>query len=339
MRCLVVGGSGFLGGAIADAIAAAGHDTTILSRGEATRPTAAGVEAIRADRHKDLGRLKGQAFDWVFDSCAYTPDAVHKLLDAVGDGLKRYVLISSVSAYGVFDKRGLAEGDPAPDATPEDLAVARTVPTANRSSGVAYGASYGPLKRACEIAAAERLGDRATALRVGLLVGAGDYTDRLTWWARRIDQAHGDRRRVPAVGPPDRAVQLIDVRDAALFALCCAENGLGGIWNVTGRPMPFADLLDALITAAGSPAEVVWTDEPTALAVGLTPWTDLPLITPVASEYRYLLEVNTERACAAGLRCRPLEATLARLLDWDRDRRDQPLKCGLTPEQEALLMA
>jgi len=337
MRCLIVGGTGFLGAAMADAIAASGHQTTILSRGATSRPAMAGVEAICADRYKDLHILEGREFDWVFDSCAFEPGAVHRLLDAVGDGLKRYVMLSSSSAYGTFTKPGLNDDDPAPDATPDDLAVARNVPASQRASAFAYGASYGPLKRACEIEAAERLGDRATALRVGLLVGAGDYTDRLTWWARRIDAAHGNRRRVPAPGPPERRVQLIDVRDAALFALRCAANTIPGIWNVTGRPMPLAELLETLIKVARSPAEIVWIDETAVLAAGIKPWSDLPLMAPAMPEFRYFLEVDAQRARAAGLQCRPLEETLAPLLDWDRSR-DEPLKCGLTPVQEALLI-
>lgn len=338
MHCLIVGGTGFLGGAMADAVAAAGHRVTILVRGDTVRPGNEDVETIRADRYGDLRMLHDRDFDWVFDSCAYTPDAVTALLDAVGGGIKRYVMISSISAYGTFAKRGLTEDDPAPDATPDDYAVARSVPIAKRASAFGYGASYGPLKRACEIAAAERLGDRATALRVGLLVGAGDYTDRLTWWARRIDEARGVHRHVPAPGPAERAVQLIDVRDAALFALRCAEDDLGGIWNVTGRPMPFGDLMKALVDATDAPAEIAWVDEQAVLDAGVSPWTDFPLMAPSVPEFRYFLEVDTERVRAAGLRCRPLIETLSPLIDWDRGRRDQSLKCGLTPAQEALLL-
>lgn len=339
MRCLIVGGTGFLGGAIADVVAAAGHETTVLSRGETRRPLPERAETIRADRYEDLRAIEGRDFDWVFDTCAYTPDAVHLLLDAVGERLTRYVMISSLSAYGSFTKLGLTEVDPVPDVTEDDLAVARGVPVAERASAFAYGGSYGPLKRACEIAAEERLGDdRATKLRVGLLVGAGDYTDRLTWWARRIDEAQGVRRRVPAPGPVDRPVQLIDVRDAALFALRCAEKELPGLWNVTGRPMPLADLLNALIRVTRSPAEVVWIDETNVIEAGIKPWTDLPLMAPVKPEFQYFLEVDSERAHTAGLRCRPLDETLMPLIAWDRDRRDQSLKCGLTIEQEASLM-
>lgn len=339
MRCLIVGGTGFLGGAMADAVASAGHQVAILSRGEMSRASTVGVEVIHADRHTDLSALKGRDFDWVFDSCAYTPGAVNKLLDALGDGFKRYVMISSISAYGTFSKLGLNEDDPAPTASEEDIAAASAVSAEKRTSAPAYGTSYGPLKRACEIVAVERLGDRATLLRVGLLVGAGDYTDRLTWWVRRIDEAHGDRQRVPAPAPVHRVVQLIDVRDVALFALRCANNGFKGIWNVTGQPIPLSDILNELINVTRSQAKLVWVEEKMVLEAGVEPWTDLPLMAPAIPQFQNFMAVNTDHAVAAGLECRLLEETLLPLLDWDRRRRDQALKGGLSPEQEFALLA
>ena len=215
MRCLVVGGTGFLGGAITDALQGAGHEVAVLSRGRSARALPEGVETIVADRHGDLGALEGRGFDWVFDTCAYAPDAVTRLLDAVGDRLSRYVLISSISVYGSYETEGMDETAPAPDASEEDLAKAASLGPDERSDAFAYGASYGPLKHACERAAEDVLGARACALRVGLLVGAGDYTDRLTWWVRRLDEAAGARAEVPVPAPMDRAVQMIDVRDVA----------------------------------------------------------------------------------------------------------------------------
>jgi len=338
MRCLVVGGTGFLGGAIVDALAAEGHAVSILSRGGTARDVPAGVEAIRGDRHEDLSALADREFDWAFDTCAYAPDAVEHLLDALGPELRRYVLISSISAYGDFSKPGLTEAEPVPDATDADIAVAADIASEDRASAPAYGASYGPLKRACERAADARSGERATALRVGLLVGAGDYTDRLTWWVRRLDEAKGSRRRVPAPGPETRPVQMIDVRDVAGFALRCANDDLGGIWNVTGRPIPFSRLLDGIVAATGSAAEIVWVRGEAVTAAGIAPWTEMPLMAPTDPAFRHFLEVDTGRAEQAGLITRPLAETLEPLVAWDRDRRDSDLRCGMTEAQEAELV-
>jgi 2'-hydroxyisoflavone reductase len=339
MRCLVVGGTGFLGGAIADQLVESGHSVAILSRGQTSRSTHSSVETITADRYGNLDNLAEQSFDWVFDSCPYSPDAVEALLTVVGSDIDRYVMVSSISAYGEFLEPGLCETANVPEATAQDFEVAANVPAESRASAFAYGSSYGPLKRACEIKAKHMLGDRATALRVGLLVGAGDYTDRLTWWVRRIDRAQTEYLEIPAPAPQNRMVQLIDVRDVALFALKCAADELAGIWNVTGEPMPLLDVLNAIIDVSCSNAELIWVSEDKIQKTGVKPWVDIPMMAPLMPEFRYFLEVSTSKARSAGLMCRPLEETLRPLLNWDRGRRRLHLKCGLTPEQEASLLS
>lgn len=339
MRCLIVGGTGFLGGALTDTIAHAGHEVSVLARGQSVRPLPEGVDIIRADRYEDMSPLKERHFDWVFDTCAYTPKAVNMLLDALENSFERYVLISSISAYGDFTEPYLTEDQPVPEPNDNDFAVALTIAASERTSAFAYGASYGPLKRGCEIVAEKRLGQRVTALRVGLLVGVHDYTDRLTWWVRRIDEANGKRRSVPAPRPPTRSVQLIDVRDVAHFALQCAEKKLASIWNVTGSPMPLIDLLNAIVRVAKSSADILWIDEQKIVEAGIEPWVDFPLMTPIAPQFQYLFDVDTRRAQTAGLQCRSIDDILIPVLASDREHRELPLKCGLTLEQEALLLA
>ncbi|MEL6686941.1 MAG: NAD-dependent epimerase/dehydratase family protein [Pseudomonadota bacterium] len=339
MKCLVVGGTGFLGGAIVDALAEDGHEVSILTRGKTNRSLPLGVKAIHADRFGDLSALQNTPFEWVFDTCAFEPDAVRRLLAVVGERCQRYVLISSISVYGRFTQKGLSETNAVPGATDNDLAVAAGLSEGQRGSASAYGASYGPLKRACEIAAQDCIGDRATSLRVGLLIGAGDYMDRLTWWVRRIDQATNDRKRIPAPAPKDRLVQMIDVADVADFALRCAENELSGLWNVTGAPEPFEGVMKTIIDETGSDADLVWISEQSILKAGISPWTDIPLMAPPVPEFRYFLEVSTQKAVDHGLICRPLSNTLRSLITWDRTQRDRTLIAGMSEEQEAALLS
>jgi 2'-hydroxyisoflavone reductase len=240
MNVLVVGGTGFLGGAVADAAFEAGHRVAIFTRGQTVNPAVgAGFETITGDRHRDLSGLRGRSFDLVVDTCAFAPDAVASLLDALSPTIGRYALVSSASVYADFAQPGLTEQAPASRATLEQLELARSLPVEQRSSAASYGTAYGPLKRECELVALDRLGDRAFILRSGLLVGAGDYTDRLTYWVRRIDQGGS----IPAPGDPQRLVQLIDVRDAARFIVEGAERGLSGVFNLTSRPLPISELL------------------------------------------------------------------------------------------------
>ena len=143
---------------------------------------------------------------------------------------------------------------------------------------------------------------------------------------------------MPAPGPKDRAFQVIDVRDAAAFALRCAEENFQGVWNVTGPVLRFCDALDAVATVAGSSPEWVWLSEDLIKDAGIEPWVDIPLMAPLDPRFRHVLEVSTAKARAAGLVCRPLEETLGPLLAWDRERRAAALQCGMTSAQEAALL-
>ncbi|MBB3018056.1 2'-hydroxyisoflavone reductase [Microvirga lupini] len=337
MNVLVVGGTGFLGGAVADAALKAGDRVAIFTRGKTVNPAVgAGFETIVGDRHSDLSALRGRSFDLVVDTCAYAPEAVTSLLDALSPHIGCYALVSSASVYANFAKPGLTEQAPTSRATPEHLDLARSLPLERRSSAASYGTAYGPLKRECELVALDHLGDRALILRSGLLVGAGDYTDRLTYWVRRVDQGGS----VPAPGDPQRLVQLIDVRDAARFIVEGAEKGLGGVFNLTGRPFPMSGLLVSCREAAGSDARFVWCPDDMVLAAGLEPWSEVPLWLPHADEpFRHFLEIDTEKAYAQGLRTRPLNETLENILAWDRTRRATPLTAGMPPEKEAALLA
>jgi len=337
MNVLVVGGTGFLGGAVAREALARGHRVAIFTRGQTGKDAGpGGIEVLNGDRHGDLSALTDRAFDLVVDTCAFAPEAVASLLDALSPEIGRYALVTSVSVYADFKAPGVSEDSPASRATPEQLAMARALPPEQRSSAASYAKAYGPLKRECELVALERLRERALILRSGLLVGAGDYTDRLTSWVRRVDQGGA----IPAPGDPQRSIQLVDVRDAARFIVETAERNVGGIFNLTGRPFPFADLLEAIRRVAGSDARLVWRSDEAVLGAGLEPWTEVPLWLPQADEaFRHFLEIDVERAFAHGFKPRPLDETLRQILAWDRTRRDTPLKAGMPPDKEAALLA
>lgn len=331
---LIVGGTGFLGGAMTRAAAAAGHRVAVLARGATRGAPPDGVEAIRADRHGDLAPLRGRRFDHVLDSCAYAPSHVERLLDAVAfDG--RYALVSSISAYGDMSC-SITEDSPTPEATDEQLAEAAALPPERRSDAMAYGAAYGPLKRSAEVAAVTRSGGRALLLRVGLLVGAGDYMDRLPWWVRRIDEGGP----VPAPEPRDRPVQVVDVRDVAAFAVSAVERGLAGPFTVTGRAMPMERLLEAIVRVAGSDAQIAWRPEAAFEAAGVAPWDGLPLWLPTSMPgLRHMLDADVSRAHAAGFAARPLEETIRDVLEWDRARRPTEMANGIDRDTEAAVLA
>ncbi len=334
MDVLVVGGTGFLGGAIRREAVARGHRVVVLTRGVIVQDEQPGVEYIKADRRTNPDVLKGRSFDIVADTCAYAPDDVEKIVDALGGRIGCYAVVSSVSVYPSLDSPGTDEMAAAAEATEADLEHVADIPLDKRSSAFSYEA-YGPLKRSTEMLLQKKMPGKALIIRAGLLVGVGDDMDRLGYWVRRIDQGG------TVIGPGDASypMQLIDVRDAAAFLLDRAALADGHIYNVTSQRFTIGELFEACIRVSASNAVIKWIREDKLLAIGLKPWTDIPLWTPRSDEiFRSILDISVERAYAAGLKPRPLDDTLRDVLQWDRGRRAVVLKAGIPAEKETELL-
>lgn len=100
-------------------------------------------------------------------------------------------------------------------------------------------------------------------VRAGLIVGPNDPTDRFAYWPRRI--ARGGRILAP--GDPPDSLQFIDVRDLGSFITDGARQGLRGVFNVTGEPIPFGRLLDESVAGTGSrDADLRWVPSARLLA-------------------------------------------------------------------------
>lgn len=164
--------------------------------------------------------------------------------------------------------------------------------------------TYGPQKAACEREVNDVFRDRGAIVRPGVIVGPHDPTDRFDWWVRRI--AGGGR--VVAPEPRDQPVQVIDARDLAAWMLDIPP----GIFNAVGDVMTMEAFLHALLAASRSDAELDWTSEENLLVAGVEPWDDMPLwVAPSANPgFAAFLALSNARAVSAGLRFRPLEATV-----------------------------
>ena len=330
MRVLVVGGTGFLGRATVEAALAAGHTVTVMTRSGLN--VADGAATLIADREAEIPDLHGK-FDAVIDTCAYAPDMVTRLARAAGR--VHYVMVSSISVYSDMSVPQFDETARAPTATDSDLALAATVDTERRCTAQPYGEAYGRLKRACEIAADRAFDEQCTHIRLGLIVGPADYTERFTWWVRRCDQ--DGPILVPS--PPERNIQIIDVRDAAAFLVSVAGDRVCDTMNLTGPPMKIDAMLHAILTQTGKAATVEYKAMAAFTKAGLRHWTDLPLIVGDDPAFAEILNVSTAKAVSKGLTIRPLADTVKAVLTHDRMRRDTPLTCGMSVTQEAAVRA
>lgn len=127
MEILVLGGSGFLSGAVVEAAAGRGHRVATVTR--TGTPAVPGVTVLHADRD-DAGALgavlAGRPVpDAVVDCCGFTVAGARAAAAALAD-VPRYVYVSSISAYA-----GWPPG-PVPDESPPPSGRTPTPPSTGR---------------------------------------------------------------------------------------------------------------------------------------------------------------------------------------------------------------
>lgn len=100
MNVLLIGGSGFVGSAVAEHFLAQKHRVSVVSRGN--KPVPAGSTPLVADR-KDAGAfaaaIKGQTFDAAIDLTAFHGPDVEAVVPALAGHVGHYFLISTDFVY------------------------------------------------------------------------------------------------------------------------------------------------------------------------------------------------------------------------------------------------
>lgn len=198
-------------------------------------------------------------------------------------------------------------------------------------------ANYGALKALCEQAAEKAMLGRATLIRPGFIVGPDDPTGRFTYWPARF--ARGGEVALP--GSPTDPLQLIDVRDLAEWLVRLVENSTLGRFNATGpdRRMGWGEVVKACQRTSGMPSTLTWIS-PAFLAKqeGL----EFPIWAPYEGDTKGFHTWQNARALKAGLRFRPIAATVKDTLAWYKTQagleKGRSKLAGPTPEAEAKLL-
>ncbi|MFI6344743.1 NAD-dependent epimerase/dehydratase family protein [Streptomyces sp. NPDC050560] len=327
MKLLILGGTEFVGRAVAEDAVARGWDVTVLNRGRHEPPP--GTVALRGDRRAPdgLAALSEGAWDAVVDTWSGAPSVVRDAVRLLAGRVDRYAYVSSRSVYTFPTPAGLPEDGPVVDAAPD--------------AGDDVG--YAEAKRGGELAALDGFGERALLVRAGLILGPYENIGRLPWWLTRI--ARGGT--VLAPGPRDLALQYVDARDLAAWTNGALAQGLGGAYNLVSPRghATMGEVLEACVRVTGGDARLRWLEPDAVLAAGIEPWTELPIWLPPGELYDALHDGDVSRALATGLRCRPFAETAADTWAWlgtiggaAPGREDRPA-VGLAPEKEARALA
>jgi len=234
MKMLLLGGTAFLGRAIAVEALARGVEVTCLARGTSAPPE--GVTFVRADRDEDdaSAPVATQHWDAVID-VSRQPGQVRR---AVRDlSTEHAVFISTTSVYAYGDRLEQDENSPTVPALDGDVMTDMS--------------TYGPAKVACEEAV--RAGTTTwTIIRPGLIGGPGDTSARTGYYPWRFAHPTGDDVLVP--DDPEFPCALIDVADLAAWAVTAAQDRIAGTFNATGPTTPLAEVLETARRVAGEQA-------------------------------------------------------------------------------------
>ena len=331
MRLLVLGGTAFLGHAVARDALAHGHEVTCVARG-VSGPVPDGARLVRVDRDDPtagLGGVEDQAWDGVVD-VGRDPGQVGRAARLLAPRTRHAVLVSTGNVYADHSVVGADESTPLLE------------PLDEGGDGGEDPDSYGARKVACEAQVRGAFGDRRVLVaRAGLIGGPGDASGRSGYWPWRF--AHpavpGEVLVPDALDDP---AQLLDVRDLAAWLVRCTLDGTAGVVDAVGPTVTLGALLAAAAEAAGSsarptPADPSWLDEQ-----GVQPWMgprSLPSWLPWA-EYAGFAARSGAAARGLGLVTRPLVDTLRDALAWEEHERpdEVPRAAGLTEDDERELL-
>lgn len=322
---MILGGTGFIGPHEINYAKARGHKVTMFNRGKTAPDMFPQVEALIGDRNGQLDALKGRDWDAVIDNSGFYPRHARLSAELLEGHVKNYLFVSSISAYS---------DDLAVDDDEFSAPLAAVMDDPADESEPPYGPTYGSRKALCEQEVTKVFGDRAIIVRPGIITGTGDPTERFRHWLRRMYA--GNEILVP--GEKDLPIQYIDAADMSGWMVRMLESGGSGPYNAVGAQTPYRaePLLKGLIDATGSRSTLTWVDwdwlrSQLTEVPGYAPWYGTGPIP--------FMQVNNDRALAAGLTFRPIGETARDMIAEFADlAAPDPWQGGLDPATEAAVL-
>ncbi|MCJ8008448.1 NAD-dependent epimerase/dehydratase family protein [Lederbergia wuyishanensis] len=197
---LVLGGTRFFGKELVRSLLSRGVDVTVATRGKSGNPFGEEVKQLIADRY-DIDSLKtacgGFHFDVVYDQIGYSSEDINIAYEALKDQVGKYVFTSTMSVYEYGNL--LNEEEFNPFTYPLQIVKSQEV-------------SYGEGKKLAETALFSKTGLPAVSVRIPIVLGEEDYTERLLFHVKKIK--NGEDIGMPN---PEARLNFISASEAGEF--------------------------------------------------------------------------------------------------------------------------
>lgn len=289
MRCLVIGGTGFIGAAACKELMRRGMET--IAGGRTPTPYGTFTSHLAFDRRDPeqlVSALERARPDVVVDLAAYQPAEMAEVVRRFPG--ERYIFVSTGSVYPNLEGRPAREDDfrPLDGDLPEGPL------------------DYADGKRWCETVLARSPGFPAVVLRPPAVVGADDHTLRIAGYLQRVED--GGPLLVPAESY-ERQLGLAWSRDVGYACALASDprRKLAGAYNVAFAGVSLRELLEAIGRGLGR-----------AIRLAPVPFAQLPEgASPYGPDPRRPAGQEIARARAdLGFEPSMLEDALAETLAW-----------------------
>jgi nucleoside-diphosphate-sugar epimerase len=261
MNILIIGGTRFIGAALARKLAAEGHTVAVYHRGQTTGDLPASVQHLTGDVNH-IAAARDQI-------AAFAPEAiVHNIvihdghardLLALAEGIaRRVVMTSSMDVYRAYGRlNGTEPGEPLATPAAEDSPL-RAVPYPYRTMFAEDPAH--PLYRYDKIPAEEIVmsgGVPGTVLRLPMVFGPGDAQRRLLPFARPMADGRPALLLDAGYAAWQSTYGFVENVAAAMALAVTDERAAGRIYNVADGVLTSAALAAAVRAALAWPGEIV----------------------------------------------------------------------------------
>jgi nucleoside-diphosphate-sugar epimerase len=314
VRVVVLGGTGFIGGALVRRFVAMGHDVVVFHRGRTAQALPGEVREVLGDLARiadHAATLRRSRPDVVVDSMAFTEADVHAVHAALRGAAPRLVVLSSLDVYRAYE-RWIRAQPGAPETIPivEDGPLRESAYPRRRLGAGPQDADWSYDKIPVERAALAEPEMRGTVLRLPAVYGPGDvrrrrvgrYLARMVGRTSVVELDAGFARWRWTRG------YVEDIADAIVTA-STDPRAAGRIYNVGETdPVTEGDWVRAIARAAGYTGVVVERSRrelPESVALALDAYDfdhDLVLDTRrIRDELGWLPRVRMEDALAASV--------------------------------------